>query len=689
MAQLFFDTCSTEQGRAGPPTNGSDARRCRSGAMHHYRVLAVSQLYGGFSGMIRRRRAWLLVIVALVVACLEVVFQPIRRAPRLQEFEIHYRADRDINKLVKEGEDFDQVGGKAIDDVVTASGTDIVVTPEASTREGARKLEQDYTKKLRERFRNHITFVRSTGLDLPSSPRKIIGGLALYDPRPQLKLGLDLQGGSHLVLQVRRALFEYQFEKTTEQPSGPAGETQEERDAFLAKIGNLLEASGFEDVSVKVKEDSPDLIDVATQAMSKQQATNDRDKILNALKREFGSVTLVREETYFGEENILLRTVEIVRRRVDSLGVSEPLIQPQGDSQIIVELPGIDDPDKAIEMIGTTALLEFRHIPEKYEPEVERSAGGREIVHFVDKEGMKIPTSVVYNESKEIVSGRSLKPNSTVGMDPAEGSAVHFEFDSDGANKFGQFTRKNVGKYLAIFLDQQPISCPVIRQPITGGRGQISGGFDTIEEARDLMQLLNAGALPVPIDIVENRTVSATLGTDSIRRSLIAGLIGLTFVVIFMIAVYRLPGAIANLALAIYCLLVLATMIILNATLTLPGIAGFIMSIGMTVDTNILVFERMKEEFRTDKTFKSVIQAGFARAWTAILDSHVTTLIGAGVLFYYGTGPVKGFAVTLGLGVLTSLFTAFTISRVLVYTVAETGLKRSLPLWNAPRTRTT
>jgi len=639
--------------------------------------------------MVKHRGIWLLGIVALVIASLEVVFQPIRRAPKLQEFEIHYQADRDVRKLVKEGEDFDEVASKTIDDVVTSSGREVVVTPEASTREGARRLEQEYTEKLRRRFKNHLTFVRSTADELPPAPRKILGSIAIYDPRPQLKLGLDLQGGSHLVLQVRRALFEYQFEKTKEKPFGPAGETQEERDAFLMKVGNLLESAGLEDVSLKIKEEAPELLDVSPLVNSKPQATAYRDKILNILKREFGNVTLAREETYFEEQNILMRTVEIVRRRVDSLGVSEPLIQPQGNSQIIVELPGIADPAKAIAMIGTTALLEFRHIPEKYRPEVQRTPGGKETVHFYDKQGMKVPTPVVYNESELVVSGRSLKPNCTVGIDPTEGPAVHFEFDSEGANKFAQFTRKNVGKYLAIFLDQQPISCPVIRQPITGGRGQISGGFQTIEEARDLMQLLNAGALPVPIDVVENRTVSATLGADSIRKSLFAGLVGIALVVLFMIAVYRLPGAIADLALGIYCLLLAAVMIVLNATLTLPGIAGFIMSLGMAVDTNILVFERMKEEFRTDKTFMSALQASFTRAWTAILDANVTTLFAAAVLFYYGTGPVKGFAVTLGLGVLTSLFTAYTISKVLVYTVAETRLRKYLPLWNAPQSRTT
>lgn len=628
--------------------------------------------------MIARRRMWVLGIFVLMLVCLEIVFQPIRRAPGRKEFEIHYRADRDVRNLVKKGEEFDQVAGDLLNDVVSSSGNEVVINSEASNREEAQRLEQDYTRKLMDHFKKHISFERSTSDDLPPAPARVLGQLALYEPQPHLRLGLDLQGGSHLVLQVRRALFEFKFEK-------PVGETVEAQDAFVVQVQDLLEKSGFVDFGVKVKKDAPDLVDIATQAKSKGEFNDHRDRILNALKRQFGKVEVAREEPYYDQPDILRRTVDIVRRRVDTLGVSEPLIQPQGDSQIIVELPGVDDPNKAIATIGTTALLEFRHPSDKYKPQTERSPAGKEITTFLDAQGNKVPNSIVYNESDLIVTGKSLKPNSTVGMDPTEGAAVHFEFDSKGRTVFGNFTRRNVNKYLGIFLDENPISCPVIRSPITGGKGQISGGFETIEEARDLMQLLNAGALPVPIDIVENRTVSATLGADSIRKSLMAGMVGLVLVVIFMISMYRLPGLIADLALAIYCVLLLTIMVVLDATLTLPGIAGFIMSIGISVDTNILVFERMKEEFRTDKTFKSAIQAGFKRAWTAILDSHVTTLIGSSVLFFYGTGPVKGFAVTLGLGVLTSLFTAYTISRVLVYSVADTRLSQALALWNAPR----
>ncbi|MBI3922799.1 MAG: protein translocase subunit SecD [Armatimonadetes bacterium] len=630
--------------------------------------------------MLMRRRLWILGVCLLVIVSLEVVFQPLQRTPRPKDLEMYFASDRgDVKKLVKKGESFDEISGKLINDVVQSSGDKITVSSEASTREEARRLQNDYTDKLVKRFK-WVHFERSNAEEFPPAPVKALGKLAYYQPTPHLKLGLDLQGGSHLVLQVRRALYEFKFEK-------PVGSTVEEKDAFLVKVRDLLEAKGYKDFGVQVKKDDPHLVDVSTQAKSRAEFDNDKERILKALQREYGNVKLVREEPYFDQKDILKRTVDVVRRRVDSLGVSEPLIQPQGDSQIIVELPGIDDPQKAIEMLGTTALLEFRKPPEKYKPQSDKRPGGKEVTTFVDKDGNVVPNSIVYNESEPILTGRSLKANSTVGMDPTEGAAVHFEFDREGQRLFGDFTRKNVGKYLGIFLDEEPVSCPVIRQPITGGQGQISGGFETTEEATDLKELLNAGALPVPTDIVENRTVSATLGTDSIRKSLTAGMIGLGLVVIFMIAMYRLPGILADVALGIYCVLVLAIMVVFNATLTLPGIAGFIMSIGISVDTNILIFERMKEEFRTDKTFKSAIQAGFSRAWTAILDSHVTTLLGCSVLFYYGTGPIKGFALVLGIGVLTSLFTANTISRLIIYTVADTGLAKVLPLWNAPRSR--
>ena len=275
--------------------------------------------------------------------------------------------------------------------------------------------------------------------------------------------------------------------------------------------------------------------------------------------------------------------------------------------------------------------------------------------------------------SKIIVSGSDLKPVTRAGFLQGQEAAVFFELQPTAAGKFGEVTAANVQRFMPIFLDDRCISAPVIQSAITGGSGQISGGFATIKEAQDLALMLNSGALPAPLDVVENRTVSATLGQESLGQSLMAGLYGIIAVMIFMIAYYRLPGALANCALAIYLLLNLAAFILIGATLTLPGIAGFLLALAMSLDTNILVFERLKEEMAVQPTFAAALRAAFARAWTAILDSHVTTFIAAGVLFYLGTGPVKGFALTLAIGVLLSLFSAISVTRLVMWSVARTG----------------
>jgi preprotein translocase subunit SecD len=233
-------------------------------------------------------------------------------------------------------------------------------------------------------------------------------------------------------------------------------------------------------------------------------------------------------------------------------------------------------------------------------------------------------------------------------------------------------TARNVGRVMPIFLDERCITAPNINEPITGGSGQISGSM-TLEEAKSLAVLLNSGALPAPIDIVENRTVSATLGADSLKQSLRAGLIGLIAVMVFMIVFYRLPGLLADAALVIYCVLNLAAFILLGGTLTLPGIAGFLLALAMSLDTNILIFERLREEMAIQPNFSSAVRAAFSRAWTAILDSHITTLIAATVLFFLGTGPVKGFALTLGVGVLLSLFSAISVTRLFLWSIVHWG----------------
>lgn len=352
--------------------------------------------------------------------------------------------------------------------------------------------------------------------------------------------------------------------------------------------------------------------------------------------------------------------MRVIENRIDQLGLVEPTLQRQGSRRIIVELPGIQDPERAIELIGKTALLEFIDTAVIQLPHRARwKADGKTVE-------MPAPAQPITVEKKVILTGADLA-DAQASFDQDSGQPiVNFQFKGQGARTFEEFTGANVGKYLTIVLDNEVISSPVIRDRITGGRGQISGGFQDLNEARDLAVLLRGGALPVPVEVIERRSVGPTLGRDSLDRSLRAGAVAAAMVFLFMILLYRVPGLLADLALAMYAMLLMAALVVLGATLTLPGIAGFILSVGMAIDANILIFERIKEELRAGKSIGSAVASGWARAWSAILDSNVTTLIGGLVLFTLGTGPVKGFAVTLSIGVLISMFTAIIVTRVFI-----------------------
>ena len=353
--------------------------------------------------------------------------------------------------------------------------------------------------------------------------------------------------------------------------------------------------------------------------------------------------------------------MRVIANRIDQLGLVEPNLQRQGSRRIIVELPGIQDPERAISLIGKTALLEFVDTGATSLPQGARwSADGKTVQ--VPEPG-RPPIAI---QKKVILTGADLQ-DAQASFDQDTGEPiVNFQFKGSGAKTFEDFTAANVGRHLTIVLDNEVISSPVIRDRIPGGRGQISGGFRDLNEARDLAVLLRGGALPIPVEVIERRSVGPTLGRDSLDRSLRAGAVAAAMVFLFMILLYRTPGLLADLALLMYALLLMAALVVLGATLTLPGIAGFILSVGMAIDANILIFERIKEELRAGKSIGSAIAAGWARAWSAILDSNVTTLIGGLVLFALGTGPVKGFAVTLALGVLISMFTAIIVTRVFV-----------------------
>ncbi len=340
------------------------------------------------------------------------------------------------------------------------------------------------------------------------------------------------------------------------------------------------------------------------------------------------------------------RVLKIIERRVNELGLTEPIIQRQGTKRIIVELPGIKDPDSAIAMLGKTAMLEFK-----------------------DPQG------------KTVLTGSDLK-NSQTQVDQGQNALVGLEFTEEGGNKFFELTTANVGQQIAILLDGQVLTAPVVNEPIKGGRAVISGNR-SVQEAEHLAILLRSGSLPVKMEIIENRTVGPTLGQDSKDKSTQAFIIGISGIIIFMLLYYRLSGLVATIALLLYVVLLMSAMKVLNATLTLPGIAGIILSVGMAVDANVLIFERFKEELRAGKTLRSAIDSGFQRAFSTILDSNVTTLFVAVVLFYMGTGPVRGFAVTLALGIIISMFTAITVTKFMLKSLISSGIAKNSKFFGA------
>ena len=328
-------------------------------------------------------------------------------------------------------------------------------------------------------------------------------------------------------------------------------------------------------------------------------------------------------------DDALDRATHIIERRVNALGLTEPVVQRQGRDRIIVELPGVKDPEKAINMLGKTAMLEFK-----------------------DPNNKTVLTGTDLKDAKAVV-GNGNQP------------LVSMEFSDEGGQKFADVTARNVGKRIAITLDGEVLTAPVVQEAITGGRAQITGNR-SMEEAQHLAILLRSGSLPVKLEIIENRTVGPTLGQDSKEASQKAFLIGVAGVFVFMVLFYRLSGVVADIALLLYTMLLLLVMRYLNATLTLPGMAGIILSIGMAVDANVLIFEHFKEEYLTGKTLRAAMNSGFKRAFTTIFDSNITTIIASIVLFMFGTGSIRGFAITLGLGVVLSMITAISLTQFML-----------------------
>lgn len=363
---------------------------------------------------------------------------------------------------------------------------------------------------------------------------------------------------------------------------------------------------------------------------------------------------------------------QVIENRVNALGVSEPLIQLAQNNRIIVELPGVKDPETAIKTFGNTGLLEF------VDAGTTPLASGQLVNTSLGPAPPPGPNQQPADPTRTyqtIVQGKDLS-SAAVGFDELNRPEVRFVFKDEGARAFGDYTQKSVGQYLAIVLDKRVLSAPTIQSPILGGNGRITGRF-TLEEVQNIVIQLKYGALPVPLKVVQNRTVGPTLGQDSVQKSIVAGIVGLAIVAGFMLLNYRLFGVLATLALVIYAAIVFAIFKLGGFTLTLAGIAGFILSIGMAVDANILIFERMKEELRAGRSTASALDAGFARAWTSIRDSNASTLITCGILFWFGAtfgaSIIQGFALTLAIGVVVSMFTAITVTRTFLRALQSLG----------------
>ncbi len=491
-----------------------------------------------------------------------------------------------------------------------------------------------------------------------------------------LNLGLDLSGGVHLLWEVETDVLVSNRLETIEE------------DARLVLLANDL---GYANLRVADGQFTVQIRNLAelsqAQELIEEMATPvDGGLLGGAPSQEFavsasegGLITVVLTEQAQDQlvSQAVTQSIEIVRRRIDELGTREPTIQRQGRNRIIMQVPGESDPQRIKDLVGTTAQMEFR-MHDSSVPISEAQAGrvppGSEVLPSSNPQE---PNILV--RRRALIDGDRLT-NAQTGFDQNSGEpVVNIRFDNRGAQTFARITRENVGSRFAIVLDELVITAPRINESIPGGNAQISGNF-TPETANDLAILLRAGALPAPLTVVEERTVGPGLGQDSIDSGKIAAMIGFALVIVFMIASYGLFGIYANIALIINVILIGGALSFLQATLTLPGIAGIILTIGMAVDANVLIFERIREEVAAGKTPINATETGYSRALGTILDANITTLIAAVILFMMGAGPVKGFAVTLGIGIITSVFTAVTVTRLMVATWLRTKRPNKLPI---------
>ncbi len=493
-------------------------------------------------------------------------------------------------------------------------------------------------------------------------PQSTLDTLPNWMPKRPMTLGLDLQGGSHILLAIdQKALVEERLQATRDDVRTLL------RDAKIGYTG--LSGSG-RSVQVRIR-DAAD-VDKAKDALKQLVAPINSglfgagvisEMELSEPEPGLLKYTLTDSGINYRLSSAVTQSIEVIGRRVNELGTTEPIIQRQGNDRILVQVPGLQDPKRLKEILGQTAKLTFQFVDTSMPVEEaikSHPPAGSTVLYSMDN-----PPIPYLIEDRVIVSGENLTDAQASFDQRTNEPVVSFRFDAKGAARFGQATQQNVGRLFAIVLDKQVISAPRINEPILGGSGQISGNF-TAQSANDLAVLLRAGALPADLTIVEERTVGPGLGQDSIDAGKISAIVGSILVVVFMLAAYGTLGWIANLALIANVALIVAVLSVVGATLTLPGIAGIVLTVGMAVDSNVLIYERIREERRSGRSVVQSIDIGFQRALATILDSNITTLIAAVVLFFLGSGPVRGFAVTLGIGIITTVFTAFTLTRWLV-----------------------
>ncbi|NDE90213.1 MAG: protein translocase subunit SecD [Alphaproteobacteria bacterium] len=490
---------------------------------------------------------------------------------------------------------------------------------------------------------------------------KLETSMPAWLPSRSVTLGLDLQGGSHLLLEVKTDVA------ISDRVNTLVDQVRSDLRSKNIAYENLAQQGMKASVTITKSEQLADARKIISAIDPGIVVENDGSKITLAL-----SETAIKEK----RRQVVEQSIEIVRRRVDESGTREPSIMRQGDERIVVQLPGVNDPEHIKNLLGKTAKLAFRFVNDEVSAAdiaAKRAPAGTEILPNVDEKSARM--EVV--SRRVILTGEMLTDAQATFQEGLP--VVSFVFDGIGAKKFAEATSTNVGKRFAIVLDNQVISAPVIREPILGGRGIISGNF-SVEGAKDLSLLLRAGALPAPLTVLEERTVGAGLGTDSIQYGMLAALVGTLLVVGLMVISYGLFGVFAVVSLFFNVAMIFAGMTLLGATLTLPGIAGIVLVIGTTVDANVLIYERMRDEYKNGRTLFGALDAGYSRAMSAIIDANVTSLIGAVLMFWFGSGPIKGFAVTLSFGIVTSLFTAIMLNRLMVVAWVKMAKPKALPI---------